>query len=104
MDIPAQKSIQPRGAAVPNPAIVPRIRPEEFGMFAAALQADPVFPQTFGHWLDRTSYGLTGQRRCAIEVSFDEFMAYCSSYGQAPGLQVLEAMATSKTDQQKTAN
>ncbi|RYX94690.1 MAG: hypothetical protein EOO28_13830 [Comamonadaceae bacterium] len=81
---------------MPHQAVVPRLRPEEFGLFATALHADEGFPKTFGSWLDRTVFGAPGRQGCLVEIAFEEFMSYCSSSRAQPDVAALHALASSK--------
>ncbi|MDO9404817.1 MAG: hypothetical protein Q7T87_12365 [Polaromonas sp.] len=76
--------------------IHPRLRPEEFGMFAAVLRDDDGFPRTYGAWLARSSPGMDGQLVQAVDIGFDEFVAYCRHRCSPPRKTMLDALASSK--------
>ncbi|RZJ20620.1 MAG: hypothetical protein EOO54_13060 [Haliea sp.] len=77
-------------------SIHPRLRPEEFGMFAAVLRDDDGFPRTYGAWLAGSTPGPDGSHVDAVDIGFDEFVAYCRHRCTHPRKVMLDALASSK--------
>lgn len=79
-----------------NLPVIPCILPGEFRYFAALLQSDADFPQTYSAWLQRTYRDATQARRRSIDVHPQEFADYCRRHGTSPRLAALQAFAAIK--------
>lgn len=86
-----------RPSSVAHTTVFPHLRPEEFGRFAALLQSDEGFPQTYGRWLSRTAPSEGREAAHVVDIGFDEFVSYCERLESPPRLLMLMACASAKS-------